>query len=61
MIFASSAPQQGSRNICVDYASNHSYLESRSPISWTASAILKCKLAIFAGESDRLEEDIERG
>ena len=39
-------PPSKVRGIRVDYASNHSYLESRSRSSWTASAILKCRLCI---------------
>ena len=39
-------PPSKVRGIRVDCASNHSYLESRSRSSWTASAILKCRLCI---------------
>ena len=46
MIFASSSPPSKVRGIRVDCASNHSYLESRSRSSWTASAILKWRLCI---------------
>ena len=39
-------PPSKVRGTRVDCASNHSYLESRSRSSWTASAILKCRLCI---------------
>ena len=44
--FRLQCPPSKVRGIRVDCASNHSYLESRSRSSWTASAILKCRLCI---------------
>lgn len=44
--FRLQCPPSKVRGIRVDCASNHSYLESRSRISWTVSAILKCRLCI---------------
>ena len=62
--FRLQCPPSKVRGIRVDCASNHSYLESRSRSSWTASAILKCRLCIgfpiFAGEFDNVEENIKR-